>query len=1342
MKKQNSIRKKGISYIFLELFLLILVSSIIFIVIYSAMQEDNNRRRIIVPEALDAPYQPYRSIKSDNNTDGVTPMDSMMRDVYVVQREINQGSHQLYLFFDTFTHQPAPLDLKHFDLKNPKDAQWYNFGIYFIMFLLVVFPTLSAFLAKFIFNLRVKDKREWFNDKVRDNMGRIDKAIGFILNHKIMIVFIVFLIAILLSMVNLSIPLEKEFEYRADPFFVFVCFSSLAVATVALKYVLKGLKRIKIGGDTSLSSKSIFRTTLFWGALGIWAMGFLCYFIGMYSLGTQKSVLASIVRPALESGKMFVLSDSTKEISFTLRNNGAFMGFYTICKLGFLLISSFALVSVAWSRIVSYSTIRKRSVDPGDLYVFFGFNENSKILAQDVAKRLREEKKKRDAEKKKLKDEIDELKNEKKRPSEHKKNGLKKQQGGNKKSLKKSQKSSGGKSIKDQEIDKKIEDLEKEIEKKDAESGQYWTIAMVENRNNPSEGEGNGMTISSLIGMLNFRKDAYAETREIDREALLVVSDSSIGSRECSEQIEDVRKMKDNGEEPDKETKYGLFNSLGLKNLSKMIKNANKGINELIQEVEKKTDNGEELDDKTKEKLFNHLSHHLDSRDLSMLIKKVKNRKDDKLIRKAEQRIKKGKELSSKMKKKLLDCLCEYLGFNEFIKEVQKTKNYNHKCHFFFLDEDARANIDAADNLREMLEIVHPNHPETFIYCLARDNAFSSLLKREDIIDKAGNAHKNDDKAGNAHNITIKLLDLSVMAAQSLFMDPDNHPINFVDCDTETATVKSRFDALILGFGRSGRDIVRYLYEFGAFLDHDKSREGKVVRSPFQCTIMDKDIDLIMPRYLAKIPAVKAVSYSDNENNQQSTKTSDAGNNKLLRFVKAALNSNEFVSLVDEKLSKKENFANFVVINLGSDSANMGALTYLVDQVMRNCEGDLGKLRIIVRSYDPSFEDMVRDRANHYKELLGGKSVVKIFGQRSELLSYDMVVDDQISSRAHEFHDIYTQKRQSNHQNSSDSLEKLDYNCSKWRLQNRKLRQKTQDINNVIHIDTKLRLIGFERHINYKELLMDQKGQDQIKNHIDGLVQEILQRQEPMPKLFKNPLKWIKTHLLGKKDHEKMVNQIQRIIVEKRKEMVDMLPFPDKDLKQKVKQFKDSIEFTDEGRSFHLLNHLLPFYLHFMLGDKDQDYKKLDLIYKNLAINEHLRWVASLEMLGYTCPNDEQKAAMTKCDDVAMVHHGMVDWNDPYNKEEYKALDHLLVKSSFELAYRILQDHEESFEQARSEALKKALIKELEKNIDPKIDQIQKEELIKNIEQVLDEEPKQGDKEESSEVTEEFGADE
>ena len=99
------------------------------LVIDSARQEGNDQRRPFVPEALDAAYKPYpASVQApDNGT--TTPVDSMVRDIYVAQREINQGAHQLFLFFDTFTHRPAPLNLKDFDLNRPQDAQWYNFAI-------------------------------------------------------------------------------------------------------------------------------------------------------------------------------------------------------------------------------------------------------------------------------------------------------------------------------------------------------------------------------------------------------------------------------------------------------------------------------------------------------------------------------------------------------------------------------------------------------------------------------------------------------------------------------------------------------------------------------------------------------------------------------------------------------------------------------------------------------------------------------------------------------------------------------------------------------------------------------------------------------------------------------------------------------------------------------------------------------------------------------------------------------------------------------------------------------------------------------------------------------------
>lgn len=1254
MSKKNKDRKKR--PIFLELFLLILVSSIFFIVIYSAMQEGNHKRRIIVPEALDAPYQPYRSTENRTDRGMVTPMDSMMRDVYVVQREINQGSHQLYLFFDTFTHRPARLDLKHFDLKDPKDAQWYNFGIYFIMFLLVAFPTISAFIAKNFF------KKKLDNEEYKDKTWlRIKSSLDFITNHRIMIVFVVFLIAILLSMVNPSIPLEKEFEYRADPFFVFVCFSSIAVAIIALKYVLKGLKRIKIGGDSSLSGKSIFRQTLFWGALGIWAMGFLCYFIGMYSLGTQKSVLASIVRPALESGKMFVLSDSTKEISFTLRNNGAFMGFYTICKLGFLLISSFALVSLAWSRIVTYSSSVHRSSDPGELYVFFGINENSKILAQDIAQRLRAEQKKKDEEIRKKTEEkrqceegIKRLSTDKRKAENNKKlyetiPGKRKRSDDKSdkrdetnKQTKRIEKLDGKIEKLDERINKlyeKINNLNSEIEEAKKVIDKQWTIVMVENRNNPIDGVGNGLSINSLISMFNFRKDAYDETRKVDRRALLIICDSAIGSRECSEQIKELAIRTENGEELDKDTKYDLFNSLGLKNLSKMIKYTN---------------------------------------------------------------IKPGS---------------------------------HNKCHFFFLDDDARSNIDATDNFRTMLKIVHPDNTEKTIYCLARNNAFSSLLERS-------NSTFGKDETSN---INVKILDLSVMAAQSLFMNPDNHPINFVDCDPATATVKSRFEALILGFGRSGRDIVRYLYEFGAFLDYGaRNEEDAVVRSPFLCTIMDKDIEMIRPRFLAKIPAVKA-SWNNHDKN-----------GALLQFEKAALNSDEFVSLIDEKLKIDEETKtinlNFVVINMGSDKTNMGALTYLVDQAMRLRDGKLGKLRIFVRNYDPAFEDAMCDRAEHYNQLLGNNAVVNVFGRRSELLSYDIVVDDHTIFLAKTFHHSYKNYKGKNKEkknidelwaqrhNQNQSIGLPDNNLendssTKWEWQNYVLRQETQDIHNGIHFDTKLGLIGLKRQTHFEKVINEQidmllglkeythqgglsKEQTEkltkIHEHINCMVQGYIQDQLPTSKLkwWTRVMGWLKNISMTtdsdlKEIQEQKANEILEYL-ENETQYKDLLPFIDKKLIDELHQLKDAILFTDNGSNYLFTSS--------RLNDVD-----MHTIYRNLARNEHIRWVASMEMLGYSRPDNKKLNSMVKCDEAAKVHPGMADRNNANNQKAQEVFDHMLVKCSFELAYKELLAQRNTFDAIRKELLRDAL--------------------EKMIQQAQNEATEQAKKLEKSEIAEESGAD-
>ena len=960
----------------------------LFIVIDSAWQEGNDQRRSFVPEALDAAYKPYPASVQTLDNGLTTPVDSMVRDIYVAQREINQGSHQLFLFFDTFTNRPAPLNLKDFDLSKPQDAQWYNFAIYFIMLLVVVLPSLLlVYLEK-----RFKKK---------DQQAVMDRVMTYVIRYKVLIIMLLAAIVVLLSLVNLSLPLNEENEYRADPFFVFVCFSSFAVAALSIKHVVHETRseHFKSGNDTSLMRKEIFRRILLWAAMGIWAMGFLCYFMGMYSLGTQKSALASIVRPALESGKMFVLSDNVKDISFTLRENGAFMGFYTLCKLAFLLFSSFAVVALMWSRISSFWSIRNR-FNVGELYVFFGINESSKILAHSIAAKL------------------------------------------------------------------------------EGEKGKKWTLVMVENRNTPVDGNNNGLSISNLMGMFNFRKEAFAEARAVSQHALLVVSNSSLSSRECSEQINEMFVAMKNGEDIKQSKKYELFNVLGLKNLSKLLKRAS-------------------------------------------------------------------------------------------------------RRHFFFLDEDPRANIDGSDNLRKMLNIAHPAMRAT-IYCLARDNAFSQLLQTP-LWSNASRAAQD-----KVDNVEVKILDLSLMAVQALFMDPTNHPINFVERDTATASVKSRFEALIIGFGNAGRDIVRYLYEFGAFLDHKcagADDKHPVWRSPFQCTIIDQEMDQIWPRYMAKIPAVKEACNNNDKDDP------------LLRFEQAAIDSERFVALLSDKLKNPD--MNYVVICLGNDKTNMSALTFVVDQALRIRKGQLGKLRIYVRNYTSSFESALLEQAAHYNQLLGGERVVNVFGNRSVLFSHRVIVDDQIICSARELYAAYNDLKGTQELNWDqrhdkgrgierqvvDGKEVLVYKGITWQQQNKIVRQETQDIHNGMHVGTKLRLLGLD--------------------DID-----------------------------------------------------------DADKRKRLNELTDAITFKVQGSK---VTHTV----------KKSGKLNAPLLHLNMARNEHLRWNASHEMLGYI---GAQPRAEFNCDETAKVHNCLVNWDELdeatqwHNKHEaeypidYKAFDYLMVKTSLQLA--------------------------------------------------------------------------
>lgn len=78
-----------------------------------------------------------------------------------------------------------------------------------------------------------------------------------------------------------------------------------------------------------------------------------------------------------------------------------------------------------------------------------------------------------------------------------------------------------------------------------------------------------------------------------------------------------------------------------------------------------------------------------------------------------------------------------------------------------------------------------------------------------------------------------------------------NHPVNFVDVDTSKACVKKPFTSMIIGFGETGRDAFRFLYEFGALIDVNGNR------NPQKIYVVDEHIDELKGDFLMKAPALK-----------------------------------------------------------------------------------------------------------------------------------------------------------------------------------------------------------------------------------------------------------------------------------------------------------------------------------------------------------------------------------------------------------------------------------------------------------------------------------------------------
>lgn len=182
-----------------------------------------------------------------------------------------------------------------------------------------------------------------------------------------------------------------------------------------------------------------------------------------------------------------------------------------------------------------------------------------------------------------------------------------------------------------------------------------------------------------------------------------------------------------------------------------------------------------------------------------------------------------------------------YLGLTRIKKLISRLcQTTNPELHIFFMGEDEELNIRNIIALAKDTTITSAAQNSGLthrIYCHARFNGPNRVIQ---------------DVAIKKH-LDIRIVDSSHIAIELLKLDKSCHPVNVVNhSEKRLATVDSPLKTLIVGFGEVGRDAFRFLYEFGAFVNC----ENENIRSPFECTIVDKNLDEIKGTLMASMPAI------------------------------------------------------------------------------------------------------------------------------------------------------------------------------------------------------------------------------------------------------------------------------------------------------------------------------------------------------------------------------------------------------------------------------------------------------------------------------------------------------
>lgn len=371
----------------------------------------------------------------------------------------------------------------------------------------------------------------------------------------------------------------------------------------------------------------------------------------------------------------------------------------------------------------------------------------------------------------------------------------------------------------------------------------------------------------------------------------------------------------------------------------------------------------------------------------------------------------------------------------------------------YLLSDDQAANIVDLEKLWE-----HKDTLQCKIYCHA---------KKEGIVNRYDSITDSKDR--------ITFVDSSFLAVEALKKQDSKLPVNYVKIATDNKRklgyVESSFNCAVIGFGETGKEAMKFLYEFGAF---PTATNGK---APFKCHIFDGNLDKELGEFGVDINTLKSPVAQDSEFETHPY------------YVGTSAFRTEISSIVRD--------LNYVVVSLGDDSLNIETALSIAECAL--AEGKPLDEHFCIAVRLTAISKLNEDTIAEANKTFG--NWIKIFGLPEDIWKLSIISNEDHDAAARKFYESYKM-----HSDVLNSGLKYDLDPT-WDEREKMLcegtyekrceirRKRAQDFSNSLHVTTKRKLCeGYDTHkTKVVDQILDANKGDDGKVHCKGDYCEILE---------------------------------------------------------------------------------------------------------------------------------------------------------------------------------------------------------------------------------------------------------